>query len=142
MRAWIKRKKNYEVYNLFDISENKKILNEYIPKTDKKGYALKHTIYVNDILLIYQKNIEELYEMENKQLKERLYIVRGFWKDGNLLILQKTINAEKTPNVTKLENFNETPEKMRKSVNQLNYLIKGVDFEINNGQVKFLRKEY
>jgi hypothetical protein len=136
-----KKKKNYEVYNLFDISENKKILNEYIPKTDKKGYALKHTIYVNDILLIYQNNVEELYDMDNFQLKERLYIVRGFWKDGNLLILQKTINAEKSPSVTKLEDFNKTPDKMRKSVNQLKYLIKGKDFDLVNGEIVLFNKK-
>ena len=136
-----KKKKNYEVYNLFDISENKKILNEYIPKTDKKGYALKHTIYVNDILLIYQNNVEELYDMDNFQLKERLYIIKGFWKDKRI-VLQKTINAEKEPSTENIKDFNKMPEKIRQSINKLNYLIKGVDFEINNSQVKFLRKEY
>lgn len=139
-----KKKKNYAVYNLFDISENRKILNTDIPTTDENGFSLKHTLFINDIVLLYKNNVEELYKMvednEKHLLKERLYIIRGFWKDGNIIILQKTINAEKSPSVTKLEDFNKTPDKMRKSVNQLKYLIKGRDFDLVNGEIVFFNK--
>jgi CRISPR-associated endonuclease Csn1 len=135
-----KKIKNYLVWNLFDISENRKVLSNDIPLKDNNGLKLVHTLIVGTILLVYNKNVEELYNMNKEQLQQRLYVVRGFWKDKRI-ILQKTINAEKDPKTENVKSFDNMPEMIRQSVNKLNYLIKGKDFDLIGGEIVFLNKK-
>ena len=134
-----KKKIEYKVWSLFDISKNRKSIGEDIPQMSN-GKILSHTLVKGDILLIYENSPKELFDMDNHQLLERLYVVRGFESDFRTNLI-KTINAEKEPKAKPIESFNNMPEKIRKSVRGLNYLIKGKDFDLIGGEIVFLNKK-
>jgi CRISPR-associated endonuclease Csn1 len=134
-----KKKIEYKVWSLFDISKNRKSIGEDIPQMSN-GKILSHTLVKGDILLIYENSPKELFDMDNHQLLERLYVVRGFESDFRINLI-KTINAEKEPKAKPIESFNNMPEKIRKSVRGLNYLIKGKDFDLIGGEIVFLNKK-
>ena len=91
-------------------------------------------------MLICEKSTKELYEMDNSKLQQRLYVISRFESDGRIQLL-KTINAEKDPFTENIKDFNKMPEKIRQSINKLNYLIKGKDFDLVNGEIIFLNKK-
>lgn len=133
-----KKKSKYKVWNLFEIITNRKIMNEDIPLT-QNNLKLVYTLVKGDILLIYDKNPQELYDMDKNQLQQRLYVISRFEGDGRIQLL-KTINAEKEPKTESIKDFNKLPEKIRQSANGINYLIKGRDFDLINGEIVFFNK--
>ncbi|MEE1142081.1 MAG: HNH endonuclease domain-containing protein [Bacteroidales bacterium] len=133
-----KKKSKYIVWNLFDIITNRKTMNEDIPLI-QSNLNLVYTLVKGDILLIYDKNPKELYGMDRNQLQQRLYVISRFEGDGRIQLL-KTINAEKEPKTESIKDFYKLPEKIRQSINGLNYLIKGRDFDLINGEIVFFNK--
>ena len=85
------------------------------------------------MLLVYNDSQDELRDMDNEMLSQRLYVIRGFENDGNRIILQKHSNAQPDKDLGKGESikcFGQTPEKIRCGINTLKYLVQGVDFQI------------
>jgi len=138
-----KKKIEYKVWSLFDISKNRKSIGEDIPQLSN-GKTLSHILTRGDLLLIYNTSQQELYSMDNIQLQQRLYVVRGFENDGKRIILTKAINAQQDKDLGKgesVKDFNKMPEKIRQGINGLNYLIKGKDFDLIGGEIVFLNKK-
>ena len=86
-------------------------------------------------VLLYKDNPEEA--MEN--INDRLYVILGFESPFKIQ-LKKHINAEPDKDLGKGENikdWNKMPPKVRCSVNGLNFLLEGKDFEMNlDGSIK------
>jgi CRISPR-associated endonuclease Csn1 len=97
---------------------------------------------VGDLLLVYKNEAAELYDMNNTNLSNRLYVVRGFENDGNRIVLRKSINAQQEKQLGKgesIKDFSNMPEKIRCGINTLKYILSGKDFEmLSNGKIKFL----
>ncbi len=136
-----RKKSKYIVWKLFDITENRKTMNEDIPKI-QDGLNLSYTLSKGDMLLIYDKTSQELLNMDKNKLQQRLYVIDGFESDGRV-ILKKNITAQSDKDLGKGESakdFNNMPEKIRQSINGLNYLIRGKDFDLVNGGIVFFNK--
>ena len=83
---------------------------------------------------------DELKDMDNEMLSQRLYVIRGFENDGNRIILQKHNNAQPEKSLGKgepIKNYGQMPEKIRCSINTLKYLIHGVDFQMTSAGIVF-----
>jgi len=138
-------KKSYEIYSLFDISNNRKLGLDDIPKSiiNRKGdkLFLKTTIKVGDKIFLYKNNYQEIIDMDISDISKRLYIVRGFENNGTRIILKRHLNAtpdEKLGKGESIKNYDNLPEKIRCGVNTINFLIEGKDFEMNiDGTIKF-----
>lgn len=141
-----KTKKEYHIWSCFDISENRKLNNPDIPDVifDKKNQHKLHIVQqikTGDMLLLYKDSVEELYGMDNFDLSNRLYCVRGFESDGNRIVMQKHINSQPDKELGKgesIKDYNCMPEKIRCGINTLKYLLKDVDFVITPKGLKFL----
>ena len=133
-----KTEKEYRIYSLFDISKNRKMDLEDIPtsipnKKENKTLGLSHKLKKGDMLLIYKDSIDELKDMDNEMLSQRLYVIRGFETDGNRIILQKHSNALPEKALGKgesIKDYEQMPEKIRCGINTIKYLICGVDLEL------------
>lgn len=140
-----KTEKEYHIYSLFDISNYRKMGIEDIPSKieNKKGNKklwLSHQLKKGDILLLYKDSQDELKDMDNKMLSQRFYVIRGFEKDGNRIILQKHTNAQPEKDLGKgepIKDYGQMPEKIRCGINTLKYLILGVDFWITSKGIIF-----
>lgn len=138
-----KKEKEFHVYSLFEICENRRMgleeIPTYVESKKKHKLSLSHRLIKGNMLLVYKDSDEFLNEMDNPMLYQRLYIIRGFEKDGRI-ILQKHINAQADKELGKgesIKDFNNMPEKIRCSINTLNYLIQKKDFEITSKGIIF-----
>ena len=133
-----KTEKEFRLYGLYDISENRKMGLEDIPVNieNKRGNNtlwLSHQLKKGDMLLLYKDSIDELKDMDKEMLSHRLYVIRGFENDGNRIILQKNSNAQPEKDLGKgesIKNYGKMPEKIRCGINTLRYLVQGMDFQI------------
>ncbi|MDR1973316.1 MAG: hypothetical protein LBQ31_01425 [Bacteroidales bacterium] len=138
-----KTKTQYEIIKLFDVSENRKynledIANVIEVKNEK--FFLGAKLQAGKQVLLYEKNIDELKEMSNDLLSDRLYVILGF-ENSSTIKLKKHINAQPDKDLGKGENikdFNSLPQKIRCSVNTLSFLLEGKDFEMKlDGTIEF-----
>ncbi|MCQ2960085.1 MAG: hypothetical protein MJ198_07860 [Bacteroidales bacterium] len=133
----------YQVFNLFDIVQNRKINGDSIPniiEKKEKIYNLKQVLKSGDMLLLYQKSIDELKEMDNQSLSQRLYVVERFETAGNLVVLKKHINAQIDKILGRgesVKDFKRTPERIRCGINTLNFLVKDSDFKFSTKGIEF-----
>lgn len=134
-----KTEKEFRLYGLFDISENRRMGLEDIPgcienKKRNKRLMLSHQIKGGDMLLLYKDSIEELKDLDTEVLSQRLYVVRGF-ENPSLIKLVRHINAQADKDLGKgesIKDYGHMPEKIRCGINTLKYLIQGVDFLITS----------
>ena len=125
--------KEYRIWSLFDVSKNRKLSLDDIPKaiTSKRNAAitlhLTQQIKKGDMLLIYKES-EVLTDFDSATLSQRLYTVKGFENDGNRIILQKHINAKDLDKGKPIISYDEMPEKIRCGINTIKFLIKDHDF--------------
>ncbi|MBQ9591526.1 MAG: hypothetical protein IJR32_01640 [Paludibacteraceae bacterium] len=140
-------KKEYDIFCLFDISENKKYGFEPIPsqisKKNKK-YILETILRKGDVVLIYKNTKEELVDLDSEQLQKRLYKIVGFENDGNdgngRINLINCLNAQDLKSLGKgesIKDFNNLPQKIRQGISSTNLLIKGKDFELDRNRIIF-----
>lgn len=133
-----KTEKEFRIYGLYDISENRKMGLEDIPGSikNKKGNKtlwLSYQLGKGDMLLLYKDSIDELKDMDKEMLSQRLYVISGFENDGNRIILHKHSNAQPEKDLGKgesIKDYGQMPEKIRCGINTLRYLVQGVDFQI------------
>lgn len=138
--------KEYRIWSLFDVSNNRKSGLDDIPTTliSKKKNVLLHLterLIPGDMLLIYKESPQELMEMDKEALSQRLYVVlHGFENDSNRIKLQKHINAQEEKVLGKgesIKDFNNMPERIRCGINTLKYLIKDKDFYLTPKGIVF-----
>ncbi len=133
----------YKVYSLFDISQNKKHGLPDVPTTimDKKNrekLKLVHCLVKDmQLIVVNGESREAIVEMDNVDLSKRLYVIEGFESDGRIRLVHH-LNAQKSTELKASPiNGNDFPQKIRMSINKINYLLRGVDFEIKNGNIVF-----
>lgn len=139
----------YEVLKLSDISKN-----------GTKGYGISEVIdngyYLDAILrsgkqVILYKDNKDLNNLlrkpiDIKLLSERLYVIERFESDKRI-ILKKHICSKpdkdlESKAISSESLYNCLPEKIRQSINILNYLLEDVDFMITlEGKIVFLNKK-
>jgi CRISPR-associated endonuclease Csn1 len=139
-----KTKSIYEVFSLFDVSLNRKMGLEDIPKTTKDKKRIKYyldIIYtVGDKVLLYNDNKEEI---TSDNFKKRLFVIQRFESDGRInlkhhLTTKEATSSQKTFEKSpdkyvisgKIKDWNNLPQAIRSSANGLNFLIEGKDFEM------------
>ena len=136
------KKRDFKIYSLYDISNHRKSGTEDIPKfiTDKKGnrLALDYELRKGDMVLVYKDSPEELYDMEQTNLKRRLYKVYGFENDGLRIRMSNHLfgTDEKAESVKDYKNL---PTAIRCGIKTIKFLIMGkhCDFVIRNGNIEF-----
>lgn len=140
-----KTEKEFRLFGLYDISENRKMGLEDIPtsienKKRDKTLWLSHKLKRGDVLLLYKDSIDELKDLGAEMLSQRLYVIRGFENDGNRIILQKHSNAQPEKDLGKgesIKDFGKMPEKIRCGINTVKYLVQGVDYRITSKGIVF-----
>lgn len=134
-----KTEKEFRLYGLYDISENRKMGLEDIPtsienKKRDKTLWLSHKLKRGDVLLLYKDSIDELKDLGVEMLSQRLYVIRGF-ENPSLIKLVKHINAQAEKDLGKgesIKDFGQMPEKIRCGINTLKYLVQGIDYQITS----------
>ncbi len=142
-----KKDKQYVIWSKFDISQNRKNDLEDIPTTilskKKEPLYIKQTLKSGDMLLIYKENIDELVDLNQSQLSNYLYVIRGFENDGNRINLVKHINAQQDSELGKgesIKDYSKMPQKIRCGINTLKFLVNGIDFKITPSGIEFVNR--
>ena len=138
--------KEYRIWSLFDVSDNRKMGFDDIPKvivSKKKSteLTLSQTLRAGDMVLIYQKDIQELKDMDIEMLSKRLYVIRGFENPSKIKLVQHN-NAQTDNELGKgesIKDYSQMPKKIRCGINTLNLLLNKVDFEITLEGVRFFK---
>lgn len=134
-----------KVYRLYDIVQNRKMGLEDIPTsyTDEHGiiYQLTETLKSGMHLLLYKDRPEEVIDMNQKDILQRLYVLpnAAFESDGRVTLI-KHICALPDKVLGKgesIKDFNNLPNKIRCGANGLRYLLEGRDFEITTKGIEF-----
>lgn len=136
------KNKEYRIYSLYDIAQHRKSGIEDIPEfiTDEKGNRLElsYKLRKGDMVLLYEKTPEELYDMDPVNLKRRLYKVNSFENDGLRIIMTNHMvtNKEKGESI---KAYSQIPQTVRCAVNTLKFLIMGDhnDFIIKSNNIIF-----
>lgn len=135
--------KEYHIWSLFDISNNREAGIEDIPNSllSKKNTMLQLTqqIKTGDMLLLYKDSPQELLDLDRETLSRRLYVVRGF-ENPSLIKLIRHVNAQPDKDLGKgesIKDFSRMPEKIRCGINTLKYLVKEVDFCLTPAGIAF-----
>ncbi|MEW6773661.1 MAG: type II CRISPR RNA-guided endonuclease Cas9 [Bacteroidota bacterium] len=148
-----KGKREFEMLNLFDaikIKKSKKINRpedffEPIKQTGRgkniSEVKLKAILYPRQKVILYKNNIEELKDLSFNQLSKRTYNVKGFEKDGRILLLNH-LEARKSDIVNKEKsselNWENLSPLLRISRENFNFAIEGKDFEIKpDGKIEW-----
>lgn len=136
------KKKDSVVHHLINMAKDRKNERESIPQQITKGKGtvmeLRNIIQKGNMLLIYKDKPEELYGMDNRQLSQRLYVVKSIEKDKRVSMQRHNIAKDITGKP--ITSFDNLPERIRCSLNSINFLQEGKDFEIKNGRIIFTNK--
>jgi CRISPR-associated endonuclease Csn1 len=123
-----KGKALYKTYSLYEISKSgiMEIPAQYVEKgTD---WNLKHILKKGMKVLLFEHDRKELTSLSKAQYSKRLYIIQGFESDKRITLLHHLCAKQDVPREP-IQTFEALPEKIRCSINQINYLVEGVDFE-------------
>ena len=139
------KKRDFKIYSLYDISNHRKSGTEDIPKfiTDKKGnhLPLDYKLRTGDMVLLYKDSPEELKDLDQVNLKRRLYKVNRFESEGLIILLTHHLSTttERGCSIGKIENYQNLPTAIRCGIKTIKFLIMGKhrDFVIRNGNIEF-----
>jgi len=123
--------------------------NQLVPLYSKSGYELRYRLKIGTMVLLYENNPEEIWELDKKNLQKRLYKVTGL----SSLVIQKynygTIvlvfhqEARPSTEVKQTSGVYKSTDDFRAAIKlyhtQFNALVQGIDFEINDlGEIRRL----
>lgn len=123
---------------------------QLVPLNSKSGYELRYKLKIGTMVLLYENGPEEVWELDKVNLQKRLYKVTGM---SSMIIQRKfeygTIelvhhqNAKPSSEIKKVNGEFKSGEEFRPGIkmlhSQLNALVQGVDFEINDlGEIRRL----
>lgn len=136
-----KEKVEYRVLSLYDVVQNRKLRLEDIPiqiPVKNKIYTLSLVLKKGDMVLLYKDNVDELMELDRRDVSKRLYDVVGMLSDKRLKLINHVCAQTYDPKKAKPFDLS-CPEQVRSSINTLNFLVRGIDFELTiDGNIKFL----
>lgn len=138
-------KVEYRVLSLYDIVQNRKLGMEDIPiqiSVKNKIYKLSLVLKKGDMILLYKDNVDELKELDRKELVNRLYEVKLFRSDKKMIMIHhNSSEGYNQSNATTIDynSFDKLPNQIRCAFSVVNYLVRGIDFELTtDGNIKFL----
>lgn len=140
-----KTKRDFEIINNLDAakhfktSSDKNVFTDLVPLCNEVGYPLKYTLKTGTMVLFYENSPEEIYEADNAELRQRLYKVIGFEKDGRATFRfhQEARKDEELQKMSEVDFMSPQP-KLRLSKNNFNMLVEDYNFELSvTGEVKF-----
>ena len=108
----------------------------------KEGYDLIYKLKSGTMVLLYENNGDEIWDLDKRNLQRRLYIITKMKFDGRIYMMHHQEAREKKDLEEKSGSF-KIDEDYRpiivNSYNQFKALIQGVDFEINDlGEIRRL----
>ena len=150
-----KEKRDFEIVNNIEAANyNKKSNNGVlglVPETSfKDGYPLAYCLKIGTMVLLYEESPEEVWDLNKKDLAKRLYKVTGlssmFVSSNSYGKISLVHHQDARPStMVKLKNGSfKANEEFRSGIimlhTQINLLVQGVDFEINDlGEIRRLR---
>jgi CRISPR-associated endonuclease Csn1 len=123
--------------------------NQLVPRYSQSGYELRYKLKIGTMVLLYENNPEEVWDLDKGNLQKRLYKVTGM----SSLVIQKyvygTINlvhhqvARPSTEVKQTNGVFKASDEFRAGIKlyhtQFNALVQGVDFEIDDlGEIRRL----
>ena len=133
------QEREFIVYSLFSIAENRKLGVEDIPTTiiGKKGIrlTLDRIIKKGDMILIYKNSPEELYGLDTNSLSKRLYMVCNPESDGRLNLCHHL--CAKQVKGQSIKDYDHLPQNIRCGAKTIKFLQMGKDFSIVKGKIEF-----
>ena len=124
--------------------------NQLVPLYSKSGYELRYRLKIGTMVLLYENNSEEIWELDKKNLQKRLYkvtgmssmIIQGKFEYGTIEMVHHQ-NAKPSSEIKKVNGEYKSDEEFRPGIkmlhSQLRALVQGVDFEINDlGEIRRL----
>jgi CRISPR-associated endonuclease Csn1 len=133
------QEREFIVYSLFSIAENRKMGVEDIPTTiiGKKGIrlTLDRIIKKGDMILIYKNSPEELYGLDTNSLSKRLYMVCNPESDGRLNLCHHL--CAKQEKGQSIKDYDHLPQNIRCGAKTIKFLQMGKDFSIVKGKIEF-----
>lgn len=124
--------------------------NQLVPLYSKSGYELRYKLKIGTMVLLYENNPEEVWELDRKNLQKRLYkitgmssmIIQGKFEYGTIEMVHHQ-NAKPSSEIKKVNGEYRYNEEFRPGIkmlhSQIKALVLGVDFEINDlGEIRRL----
>ena len=124
--------------------------NQLVPLYSNSGYELRYKLKIGTLVLLYENNPEEVWELDRRNLQKRLYKVTGM---SSMVLQDKyyfgTIemvyhqDARPSSEIKKKNGEFKSNEEFRSGIKllhtQFKALVQGVDFEINDlGEIRRL----
>lgn len=141
---------NIEAARFYKTSNNRRGGDNIVPQVSKNGYPLSYTLKIGTMVLLYEKNPDEIWNGDIKTMSKRLYKVVGM----SLLRVSKNIygrivlnfheEARKSTDFKPEDGAYKQDEEHRASIRmlhtQINALIEGYDFRLKEtGEIERLR---
>ncbi len=124
--------------------------NQLVPLFSKSGYELRYKLKIGTMVLLYENEPEEVWELDKKNIQKRLYkvtgmssmIVQGKYEFGTIELVYHQ-NARPSSEIKKVNGEYKSDEDFRPGIkmlhSQIKALVQGVDFEINDlGEIRRL----
>ena len=116
--------------------------NQLVPLFSPSGYEIRYKLKIGTMVLLYENNPEEVWELDRTNLQRRLYKVTGM----SSLVIQKYVygtivlihhqEARQMTEVKQTSGVFKSSDEFRAGIKlyhtQFNALVQGVDFEIND----------
>jgi CRISPR-associated endonuclease Csn1 len=141
-------KRVYEILNNIDAGKFYRLSNKdkndtLIPQSHlETNYPLSYIVKKGDLILFYEKDVEELYNMNSAELGKRLYKLAKFDAQGRLTFRfhKEARQASDLKEVYQVD-FNAPFEQIRLQVSKLNILLQKKDFDFSpSGKIFFKKK--
>jgi CRISPR-associated endonuclease Csn1 len=107
---------------------------------DKSDLALKYILKKGLMVLFYKESLQEVLELSNKELHNRLYKLSKFDAQGRLTF-RTHFEARQASDLKEIYDvdFNEPFEQIRLQVSKLNVLVEGYEFKMSTvGKIIFI----
>lgn len=124
--------------------------NQLVPLFSKSGYELRYKLKIGTMVLLYENNPEEVWELDRNILQKRLYkvtgmssmVISGKYNFGTIELVYHQ-DARPSTDIKKINGEFVSNEEFRSGIKMLHTqfkaLVQGVDFEINDlGEIKRL----
>ena len=124
--------------------------NLLVPPFSKSGFELRYKLKIGTMVLLYENNPEEVWELDRKNLQKRLYkvtgmssmVIQGKYDFGTIEMVHHQ-NAKPSSEIKKENGEYKSNEEFRPGIKMLHTqfkaLVQGIDFEINDlGEIRRL----
>lgn len=149
-----KEKREFELVNNIEAAylyrRSNKNEQELVPYYSKSGYELRYKLKIGTMVLLYENNPEEVWELEKSDLQKRLYKVTGMssmvlqekYEFGTIELVHHQ-DARPSTEIKKKNGAFKSGDVFRPGIKmlhtQINALVQNVDFSINDlGEIRRL----